>query len=170
MLTSQRFKRPQSMSYFSPYLHFLPSANRTAALLNHSPSGPLLTLVHEQWTARHDRYSHGSKWGSQQRAGGQDSAGMENESHDARMDNRAGERFNGDWSRSKFPLCKTIHKPPSAPITKASTISPLSITRSLVGKQRSPFARLRLVTFELRCPPVLTACSSPSLPAVNTTL
>ena len=65
---------------------------------------------------------------------------------------------------------ETAHKPPIAPITKASIISPFPITESVAGKHRSPFARLRLVTFELRCPPVLVACSSPSFPAVNITL
>lgn len=86
------------------------------------------------------------------------------------MDNKARESFLCRLSNVKANSYKTAHSPSGAPINKASIISPFLIARSFAGRHRSPFARLRLVTFELRCPPVLVACSSPSVPAAKTTL
>ena len=57
-----------------------------------------------------------------------------------------------------------------APISRASTTSPFSAIQSFAGKQSNPFARLRLVTFELLWPPVLLAWSNPSGPGARQTL
>lgn len=68
---------------------------------------------------------------------------------------------------------KAIYNPPSLPRINASTISPLPMeflpTSLELGRHNNPLAPVKLPTFELRCPPVLTAVNPPvSVTEMNT--
>jgi len=57
--------------------------------------------------------------------------------------------------------------PPICPINNASIFSPTFTFPPPAGKHSNAFAAFRLPILELLCPPVVTACSKPSLPAVT---